>query len=112
MRNEPIEKLSRLAKRDDVELWFEDECHFQRHCSRCTTQVPLEDVDPVVFHAPTRKNVGLFGAVCAKDGRLTTCRAEKFNEETFLFFYNFSYNNRYAIAARVATENPTLISVE
>lgn len=86
MRNEIIKKLSRLARRDDVDLWFEDECHFQQHGSRCTMWVPPEDVDPVVLHAPTRKNVGVFGAVCTADGRLTTCRAEKFNAETFLSF--------------------------
>jgi transposase len=86
MRNEIIKKLSRLARRDDVDLWFEDECHFQQHGSRCTMWVPPEDIDPVVLHAPTRKNVGVFGAVCTADGRLTTGRAEKFNAETFLSF--------------------------
>ena len=86
MRNEIIKKLSRLARRDDVDLWFEDECHFQQHGSRCTMWVPPEDIDPVVLHAPTRKNVGVFGAVCTADGRLTTGRAEKFNAETFFSF--------------------------
>jgi hypothetical protein len=48
--------------------------------------VPPEDVDPVVLHAPTRKYLGVFGAVCTADGRLTTGRAEKFNAQTFLSF--------------------------
>ena len=48
--------------------------------------VPPEDVDPFVVHAPTRKSFGVFGAVSATDGRLSTCRAEKFNAETFLCF--------------------------
>lgn len=48
--------------------------------------IPPEDVDPIVLHAPTRKSVGVFGAVCAADGRLTTRRTEKFCAETFLAF--------------------------
>jgi transposase len=48
--------------------------------------VPPEDVDPVVLHAPTRKSVAVFGAVCVTDGRLVTMRAEKFCADTFLAF--------------------------
>lgn len=86
MRRADIKKLLRLAKRTDVDLWFEDECHFQQHGSRCTMWIPPEDLDPVLLHAPTRKNIGVFGAVCVEDGRLITGRAEKFCTETFLEF--------------------------
>jgi len=48
--------------------------------------VPPEDVDPVVFHAPTRNNVGVYGAVCARDGQLVTRQEKTFNAETFLSF--------------------------
>jgi len=48
--------------------------------------VPPEETDPVVLHAPTRKGIGLFGAVCAGDGRLVTRSEETFNAETFLSF--------------------------
>lgn len=48
--------------------------------------VPPEDVDPVVFHAPTRKSIGVFGAVCAKDGRIVVRREATFNATTFLSF--------------------------
>lgn len=48
--------------------------------------VPPEDTDPVMFHAPTRKSAGVFGAVCVKEGRLVTRLAEKFNAETFQAF--------------------------
>ncbi len=81
-----IKKLKRLAKRNDLDLWFEDECHFQQHGSRCTMWVPPEDVDPFVLHAPTRKSVGVFGAVCMNNDRLVTSVGEKFNAETFLSF--------------------------
>jgi len=48
--------------------------------------VPPEEADPVVLHAPTRKSVGVFGAVCARDGRLAVRREKKFEATTFLAF--------------------------
>jgi transposase len=48
--------------------------------------VPPEDTDPVVFHAPTRKSVGVFGAVRAEDGRLVTRKEERFCAMSFLDF--------------------------
>ncbi len=44
--------------------------------------VPPEARDPVVFHAPTRKSVGLFGAVRLATGKLVTRQATPFNGET------------------------------
>jgi transposase len=48
--------------------------------------VPPETVDPVLFHAPTRKSVAVFGAVCPADGRLVTSRQETFNAVSFQAF--------------------------
>jgi transposase len=48
--------------------------------------VPPEDIDPVVFHAPTRKSVAFFGAVRAVDGAMVTHRVNKFNSQTFQTF--------------------------
>ena len=49
--------------------------------------VPPEDKDPVVYHHPTRKSVGYFGAVRLRDGRLVFRReTAKFNGETFWDF--------------------------
>jgi len=48
--------------------------------------VPPEESDPVLLHAPTRKSIGMFGAVRPYDGRLVTMRAEVFQAETFLEF--------------------------
>jgi len=75
-----------MAKRKNIDLWFEDECHFQQHGSRCAMWIPPEDVDPILLHEPTRKNVAVFGAVRPDDGRLVTQRGEKFNADTFLSF--------------------------
>jgi len=49
--------------------------------------VPPEDVDPVLWHHPTRKSVGYFGAVRLCDGKLVFQREErKFNAVTFHTF--------------------------
>lgn len=78
-----IKKLKRLAKRDDLDLWFEDECHFQQHGSRCAMWIPPEDVDPVVFQAATRKKVGVFGAVSVTNGQLVVRKEDKFDASSF-----------------------------
>jgi len=48
--------------------------------------IPPEDLDPVLLHAPTRKSIAVFGAVCATDGRFVASRAENFCADTFLKF--------------------------
>jgi transposase len=48
--------------------------------------IPPEDTDPIVLHAPTRKSVAVFGAVCATDGRLAVRCERKFNAATFHTF--------------------------
>src|ERR1700741_2268863 len=62
-----IKKLRKLAAEPDVDLWALDEVHFQQHGSRCRMWVPPEIKDPVLFHEPTRKSVGYFGAVRLRD---------------------------------------------
>jgi transposase len=70
-----------------VDLWATDEVHFQQHGSRCRMWIPPEIKDPVLFHAPTRKSVGYFGAVRLRDGKFFYRREEdRFNAETFLQF--------------------------
>lgn len=81
-----IKKLSMLHKNPKTELWFEDECHFQQHGSRCRMWIPPENHDPVLLHAPTRKSISVFGAVCSSDGRFSSMTASVFNAATFLLF--------------------------
>ena len=59
-RSEAFEKTASPGARDDIDLWSEDECHFQRHGSRCGMWVPPEDKDPVLRHAPTRQSSTVF----------------------------------------------------
>lgn len=70
-----------------VDLWALDEVHFQQQGSRCRMWVPPEDKDPIVYHHPTRKSVGYFGAVRRRDGALVFRRETgKFNGESFWEF--------------------------
>jgi transposase len=78
--------MRRLAKRDDIELWSLDECHFQQHGSRCRMWVAPEVRDPVLMHAPTRKSVACFGAVSLNTGRFVWRACPVFNAETFMSF--------------------------
>jgi transposase len=80
-------KLKALSRDPDVDLWAEDEVHFQLCGSRCRMWIPPEIKDPIVRHHPTRKSVGYFGAVRLRDGKLI-CQREtgKFNGETYLDF--------------------------
>lgn len=48
--------------------------------------IPPEDTDPVVLHAPTRKQTAVFGAVCPADGRLLTMTAATFDAASFQVF--------------------------
>ncbi|WP_459569402.1 IS630 family transposase, partial [Cupriavidus sp. 8B] len=78
--------MRRLARRDDIELWSLDECHFQQHGSRCRMWVAPELRDPVLMHAPTRKSVACFGAVSLSTGRFVWQACPVFNAETFASF--------------------------
>ena len=64
-----------------------DEVRFQQHGSRCRMWVPPETRDPVIFHHPTHRSVGYFGAVRLSDGKFVFQREETcFNAQTFLGF--------------------------
>ena len=76
-----------MVKDPGVDLWAEDEVHFQQHGSRCRMWIAPETIDPIVLHQPTRKSVGYLGAVRLRDGKLAYRREDhKFNAETFLAF--------------------------
>jgi transposase len=81
-----MKKMHRNANNPRIDLCFEDECHFQQYGSRRTMWVPPEDIDPILLHAPTRKSIGIFGAVSDADGRLVTTLAKKFDAFSFLSF--------------------------
>lgn len=65
-----------------MQLWCQDEVHFQRHCSLTRMWAP-KGQQPRVQSASTRQKVGVLGAVELKTGRLLTQVAPTFNAETF-----------------------------
>jgi len=48
--------------------------------------IPPEDADPVVLQAPTRKSIGVFGAVRVNDGRFVARLEKHFNARSFQAF--------------------------
>jgi transposase len=84
---ERIKKLRALAACGDVDIWALDEVHFQQHGSRCRMWIPPEIKDPVLMHAPTRFQVGYFGAVRVRDGKFLYARESgTFSGESFWSF--------------------------
>jgi len=84
-----IKKLIELSQQENIDLWFEDECHFQQHGSSYSMRIPPEIKDPILLHAPTRKKQGVFGAVQIAEGRLVTHLEQTFNALTFQSFLEY-----------------------
>lgn len=72
----------------DIQLWCEDEVHFQRHSSLIRMWAP-KGQQPRVVSASTREKVGYFGALNLKTGALLTREAPTFNGETFGDFLSY-----------------------
>ena len=71
-----------------IQLWCEDEVHFQRHSSLMRMWAP-KGQQPQAHSASTREKVGFFGAVNLKTGALVTKDAPTFNSETFGDFLDY-----------------------
>jgi transposase len=71
-----------------IQLWCQDEVHFQRHSSLIRMWAP-KGQQPRVVSASTRQKVGFFGAVNLKTGCLLTKEASTFNAETFGDFLRY-----------------------
>jgi len=85
-----------------TDLWALDEVHFQQHGSRCRMWVPPEIKDPVLYHHPTRRSVGYFGAVRLRDGKFLYRRETgRFNGESFWEFMKFLRENTATGGRRV-----------
>jgi transposase len=75
-------------KDPDIQLWCEDEVHFQRHSSLIRMWSPRGQ-QPRVLSPSVRDKVGFFGALDLKTGRLLTREAPTFNAETFGDFVRY-----------------------
>ena len=69
-------------KNPNMQLWAEDEVHFQRH-STLIRMWSLVGRQPRVVSASTREKVGFLGAINLKTGCLLTKTAPVFNADTF-----------------------------
>lgn len=65
-----------------IEVWAEDEVHFQR-ASTLTRMWAPRGKQPQVLSASTREKIGFYGAVSLVTGQLVTQTAPTFNGETF-----------------------------
>jgi transposase len=65
-----------------IQLWAQDEVHFQRHTS-LTRMWSAVGQQPRIASDSTRQKVGLFGAVNLKQGCLFTQMAPVFNAQSF-----------------------------
>jgi transposase len=87
-------------KEGGVDLWALDEVHFQQQGSRCRMWIPVENKDAVVYHHPTRKGVGYFGAVRLRDAMLVFHRETgKFSGGSFWEFLK-TFQQASAVAGR------------
>jgi transposase len=75
-------------KDPEIQLWCEDEVHFQRHSSLIRMWAP-KGQQPRVLSASTRQKMGYFGALDLKTGCLLTKEAPTFNAETFGGFLSY-----------------------
>ncbi len=71
-----------------VQLWCEDEVHFQRHSSLIRMWAP-KGKQPRVLSPSVRHKVGFFGALNLKTGQLVTQEAPTFSAQTFGEFIRY-----------------------
>jgi transposase len=71
-----------------IQLWCEDEVHFQRHSSLLRMWAPKGE-QPRVLSPSCRDKVGFFGALNLKTGQLLTQEASTFNGQTFGEFIRY-----------------------
>jgi transposase len=75
-------------KDPNVQLWCEDEVHFQRHSS-LIRMWSTKGQQPRVLSPSVRHKVGFFGALNLKTGQLVTQEAATFNAQTFGDFIRY-----------------------
>ncbi|MEW6482554.1 MAG: IS630 family transposase [bacterium] len=69
-------------KDSGIEVWAEDEVHFQR-TSTLIRAWALKGKQPHILSASTKEKIGFFGAVSLKSGQFVTQTAPTFNSKAF-----------------------------
>lgn len=89
-----------------IELWAMDEVIFKLHGTTCKMWVAPEDLNPVVFHNPVRKNAKYYGAVRLRDGKFVYRReTDMFNGDNCFTFLKYLRK----ITARSSKKNVILL---
>jgi transposase len=71
-----------------IQLWCEDEVHFQRHSSLIRMWAP-KGQQPRVISPSVRHKIGFFGALNLKTGQLVTQETSTFSAQTFGAFIRY-----------------------
>ena len=74
-----------IRKKGKYEIYFEDECHFQRNTTIVRAWF-LKGTIPEIKSPPVREKVSIMGAMGMDNGQLITMKAEIFNAVSFKEF--------------------------
>ena len=74
-----------IRKKGDYEIYFEDECHFQRNTTIVRAWF-LKGTTPEIKSPPVREKVSIMGAMGMDNGQLITMNSEIFNADSFRAF--------------------------
>ena len=74
-----------IRKKGRYEIYFEDECHFQRNTTIVRAWF-LKGTTPEIKSPPVREKISIMGAMSMDNGQLITMKAEIFNAESFKAF--------------------------
>ena len=82
----PLKKLKTIRKSGNYEIYFEDECHFQRSASIIRSWY-CKGITPEIKSPAVKEKISIMGAMGADNGQLITQEIQnKFNGESFREF--------------------------
>lgn len=74
-----------IRKKEKYEIYFEDECHFQRNTTIVRAWF-LKGTTPEIKSPPVREKISVMGAMGMDNGQLITMNAKIFNAVSFKAF--------------------------
>jgi transposase len=80
-----LKKLRNIRKKGDCEIYFEDECHFQR-ATTITRAWFLKGTTPEIKSPAVKEKISIIGAIGMDNGQLVAMEADIFNASSFKRF--------------------------
>lgn len=74
-----------IRKKGNYEIYFEDECHFQRNTTIVRAWF-LKGTIPEIKSPPVREKISIMGAMGMDNGQLITMKSKIFNADSFKAF--------------------------